>query len=165
MGTRQGQTPRFHCVSQGGWHGFCGWDFTPISGRLGGVGFLQLLMVVASENSKFGAVDTRNCVCPCDLNSFLLLLFLRFEKKNILGGRKENSTSCFALGLICGLGYKKRKKMIGESRKQLEYRKLGKSNWEEINLGGMLGVTAHNMILLLYERGFFIRPLIRGLVL
>ena len=70
---------------------------------------------------------------------------------------------CFRTNLW--IRVQEKKKMIGESRKQLEYRKLGKSNWEEINLGGMLGVTAHNMILLLYERGFFIRPLIRGLVL
>jgi len=39
-----------------------------------------------------------------------ILFFFFFEKKNILGGRKENSTSCFALGLIRGLGCKKRKK-------------------------------------------------------
>ena len=120
--------------------------------------FLHLLMVVASENSKFGAVDTRNCVCPCDLNSFLLLLFLRFEKKKHFGWEKGefHIVLCFRTDLW--IRVQEKKKMIGESRKQLEYRKLGKSNWEEINLGGMLGVTAHNMIL--YKRGFFIRPLL-----
>jgi hypothetical protein len=80
-------------------------------------------MVVASEDSKFfffewedskfGAMDTRNCVCPCDLNSFL---FFFLKKKHFRWEKGEfHIVLCFRTN--SWIRVQEKKKNDGEVKK------------------------------------------------
>jgi len=93
-----------------------------------------------------------------------ILFFFFFEKKHF-GWEKGEFHIVLCFRTNSWIRVQEKKKNGRGVKKAVGIPKARKERLWEMNLGGMLGVTAHNMILLLYERGFFIRPLIRGLVL